>query len=266
VPVLANDVRGSGESVLLLHAGLGDRGMWRDDLEWLADAGFRAIAVDLPGFGGSPVKPGRQAPWEDVLETLRDLDVAQAAVVGNSYGAAVALRVAAVAPAAVGRLMLVSPPPLAEEPSPTLSAAWDAESAALERGDLDAAVAAVLDAWLQPQAPAGLRDRLGAMQRRALELQHGVDDVEEAPDPLERHPELLGQLQMPILAVAGEADMPDFRHGAEEIVNRVPHGQMAIIEGAGHFASLEAPDSFRELLLAFLRQPDTRSRRAFSAS
>ena len=118
MPALPYDDQGSGEPVLLIHAGVADRSMWSEHLGWLADVGFRAIAVDLPGFGQAAVEPGPQAPWEDVLETLHELGMERTALVGNSFGAAVALRVAAVAPAAVSSLMLVSPPPLDAEPSP----------------------------------------------------------------------------------------------------------------------------------------------------
>jgi pimeloyl-ACP methyl ester carboxylesterase len=226
--------------------------MWQEHLDWIADAGHRVIAVDLPGFGEALVGGGAQAPWEDVLQALRELNVPQAVLVGNSFGAAVALRIAAVAPAAVSALMLVSPPPLSLEPSPALSAAWEAESAALERGDIDAAVAAVLEAWLQPQAPAALRERVASMQRRALELQKGIEDAEEAPDPLEDRPQVLQELQIPVLAVAGEADMPDFKIGAREIADLMPHGQFDVIQGAGHLAPLEAPQEFRNSLLRLL--------------
>jgi pimeloyl-ACP methyl ester carboxylesterase len=250
--VLAYDALGTGPVVLLLHAGVADRSMWREHLDWLAEAGFKAVAVDLPGFGETPVTPGVQAPWEDVLQTLKELDVDGPALVGNSFGAAVALRVAAVAPATVSRLMLVSPPPLKLDPSPELSAAWQAEEAALERGDIDGAVAAVLKAWLQPAAPPGLRERVAAMQRRALELQRVASEVQEAQDPLEDHPDLLNRLRVPVLAAAGEHDMPDFKAGAAEIAELVRSGKVTVIQGAGHLAPLEAPETFKQLLLDFL--------------
>lgn len=115
---------------------------------------------------------------------------------------------------------------------------------ALERGDVDGAVAAVLDAWLQPQARAALRERLAAMQRRTFELQGDAVAAEEAPDPLERDPSLVERIRVPVLALAGEADMPDFKLGAEEIARAVPGAELAIIPGAGHLAPLETPDAF----------------------
>jgi pimeloyl-ACP methyl ester carboxylesterase len=252
--MLPHDQTGDGDPVVLLHAGVGDRTMWRDHLDRLAEAGLHAIAVDLPGFGEATIEQGPQAPWEDVLRTLKELEIAQAALVGNSFGAAVALRVAAVAPAAVSALALISPPPLTLEPSPALSQAWEAEEAALERGDIEAAIEAVVDAWTLPGAPAALRERIAAMQRRAFELQLAAGDgAQEAPDPLAGQPELLARLQMPALAAAGEYDMPDFRRGAEELARALPLGRFTIIDGAGHLAPLETPVAFRELLLTFLR-------------
>lgn len=253
--MLAYDARGTGAVVLLLHAGVADRSMWREHLDWLAEAGFKAVAVDLPGFGETPITPGAQAPWEDVLQTLKELSVDSAALVGNSFGAAVALRVAVVAPAAVSRLMLVSPPPLKLDPSPQLTAAWQAEETALERDDIDGAVAAVLEAWLQPAAPRSTREHLAAMQRRAFELQRDAPEVQDTHDPLDDHRDVLERLQVPVLAAAGELDMPDFKAGAIEIADLVPRGEVTVIRGAGHLAPLEAPDTFKELLLDFLADP-----------
>jgi pimeloyl-ACP methyl ester carboxylesterase len=226
--------------------------MWDEHLGWLAEAGYRALALDLPGFGQADVRPGPQAPWEDVLTSLKELSVDRAVLVGNSFGAAVALRVAAVAPAAVSGLILISPPPLNEDPSPELAAVWEAEEAAWERGDLDGVASAVVEAWVQPDAPPTLRERVRAMQRRAAELQAAGGDVEEAPDPLEGNTKSLEHLNVPVLTAAGQDDMPDFKQGADEIARLVPQGQTTTIRGAAHLAPLETPDEFRELVTGFL--------------
>jgi pimeloyl-ACP methyl ester carboxylesterase len=255
--VLPYDEAGSGEVVLLIHAGVADRSMWGEHLDWLAEAGFRALAVDLPGFGEAVIEDGPQAPWADVLQTLRGLDVACAAFVGNSFGAAVALRAAAVEPAAVSALVLISPPPLVANPSPALRSAWDAENTALEHGDIDGAVAAVVAAWTQPNAPEALRERVATMQRRAFELQAAAGEIQEAPDPLEQHPEVLAELRIAALVAAGEDDMVDFRDAAEHLAEVLPLARHAVIRGAGHLAPLEAPGEFKRLLLDFLRNRTT---------
>src|SRR6185312_17454014 len=243
---------GEGEAVLLIHAGIADRSMWDEHLGWLSQAGFHAVAVDLPGFGEAPVEDGPQAPWEDVLGTLRDLEIARAALVGDSFGAAVALRVAAVAPAAVTAMALISPPAPGLEPSPELQAVWEAEEVALEAGDIDAAVEVIVDAWTLPGAPDELRQRIATMQRRAFELQLACPDAQEAPDPLEQHPEVLERLEVRTLTAAGEHDMRDFIDGAQRIAQVLPDARYVTIEGAGHLAPLEAPREFERLLREFL--------------
>ena len=68
--ILPFDAVGEGEPLVLLHAGIADRTMWREHLLPFAESGRRVIAPDLPGFGEAGLPPGPQAPWEDVLETM----------------------------------------------------------------------------------------------------------------------------------------------------------------------------------------------------
>jgi pimeloyl-ACP methyl ester carboxylesterase len=250
--VLPHDEIGEGPPVLLLHAGVADRTMWAGHLEWLADAGRRAVAVDLPGFGEAPLLAGEQAPWRDVIETMDSLSIERAALVGNSFGGAVALRIAHIAPERVSALVLISVPPPGLDPSPELRAAWAAEEEALERGDTDAAVAAVVDSWTLPGASSELRDHVAAMQRRTFELGADEPDMTEAPDPVEEHPEVIGELDVPTLVAAGELDKPDFLRGADSMAAAIPRARHTVIAGAGHLAPLETPDAFRQLVLAFL--------------
>jgi pimeloyl-ACP methyl ester carboxylesterase len=248
---LPHDDVGAGAPVILLHAGIADRTMWAEHLGPLAATGRRVIAPDLPGFGEAPVAP-RLEPWVDVLETLDALGVERAALVGNSFGGAVALSLAAAAPARVAALALISAPPPGLDPSPQLRAIWEAEESAVERGDLEAAVRAVVDAWTLPDAPFALRERVAAMQRRALELQTTAAEPDEVADPAEARPEALAELRIPALAAAGEHDLPDFVHGAEQLARRLPGARHAVLAGAGHLAPLETPEAFRALLLGFL--------------
>jgi 3-oxoadipate enol-lactonase len=251
--MLPHDEAGAGPAVVLLHAGIADRTMWAEHLGPLAEAGRRVVALDLPGFGEAPVAAGEQAPWMDVLNAMDELGIERAALVGNSFGGAVALRAAVVAPERVSALALVSAPAPGLEPSPELEAAWEAEEAALESGDVEAAVAAVVDAWTLPDASQGLRDRVAAMQRRAFALQAEASEVAEAPDPVEEDSDVLAGLKVPALVAAGERDMPDFREGAEAMGRTIPGARHEVIPGAGHLAPLETPEAFRALAEAFLR-------------
>ncbi len=89
-PVVVRDAGGPGTVVLLVHGWSADGlSNWLRAFEPLADAGYRPIAVDMPGHGGSPLRGrfsiGRCATaLADVLSEL-DLRVPTVAV-GYSMG------------------------------------------------------------------------------------------------------------------------------------------------------------------------------------
>jgi len=250
--MLPHDEVGSGSALVLLHAGIADRTMWQDLLLPLSSDGHRVVALDLPGYGDAPRSSDPQSSWAEVLQTLDDLSIDRAVLVGNSFGGAVALRVAVVAPARVAGLVLVSAAAPGLPASAELRHVWDEEQAALEMGDIERAVRVIVDAWTAPYAAPELRERVARMQRRAFELQHGAVPSPEPEDPLERDPGALARIEVPVLVAAGDRDMSDFREGAELLAHDIPGARAVLIEGAGHLAPLETPEAFRRLLGDFL--------------
>jgi pimeloyl-ACP methyl ester carboxylesterase len=198
------------------------------------------------------VAQDEDAPWNDVLLTMDALGIERATLVGNSFGGAVAQRVAVLAPERIVSLALISSPASGIDPSPTLEAAGEAEEAALEDGDIDAAVAAVLVAWLLSDAPRDLRDRVAAMQRRAFELQAHVGWPPAGFDPLERDLDALSSVDAPALIVVGEHDMEDFHLAAGALERALPDAEKTVLPDAGHLAPLEQPRVFRGVLLPFM--------------
>jgi pimeloyl-ACP methyl ester carboxylesterase len=95
---LAHHRTGSGEPLVLIH-GIGSQWqVWRPLFEHLAPR-RDVIAVDLPGFGDSPVLPDgdEPTPWrfaESVIELMDELGLDRPVVAGNSLGGWVALEVA----------------------------------------------------------------------------------------------------------------------------------------------------------------------------
>jgi pimeloyl-ACP methyl ester carboxylesterase len=182
------------------------------------------------------------------------LEIHDAILVGNSLGGAVALRAAVLAPERVAALALISAPAPGVDPTPELEEAWADEERALNRGDIDAAVAAVVHTWTLPDASAELRDRVAAMQRRAFEQQADADDLTAAKDPVDEDPDVLKGLEAPVLVAVGARDREEFQRGAEVLAQSLPRARLEVIEGAGHLAPLETPEEFRQLLLSFLQE------------
>ena len=102
---------GDGPLVLLLHGFPQFWWTWRHQLESLPGAGFRAVAADLRGYGGSD-KPPRGydlvTAASDVAGLVRALGEANAIVVGHDWGGLVAWTVGAYFPKVVRRLGVVS--------------------------------------------------------------------------------------------------------------------------------------------------------------
>ena len=61
----------------------------------------------------------------------------------------------------------------------------------------------------------------------------------------------LGELRLPVLAVAGERD-ERYAEVARRLAAAAPRARAEVIEGVGHAAHLEAPADFAALLLEFL--------------
>jgi pimeloyl-ACP methyl ester carboxylesterase len=253
--ILPCDDLGTGLVLVLLHAGVADRRMWTEQLKPLAGSGYRVIALDLPGFGEAPMAVEQDAPWADVLETLDWLAVERFALVGNSFGGLVAQRIAVSAPERVWALVLISSPDDALVPSAQLEAAWEAESAALELEDIEGAIQSVVEAWTLPDAPARLRLRVAAMQRRAFELQLQDGETPAGSDPLERDPGALARLEVAALILHGEREFSDFPEAARRLGSAIPGARVQAIPGAGHLAPMERPKVFREMLVDFLAEP-----------
>jgi pimeloyl-ACP methyl ester carboxylesterase len=74
----------SGLAVLLLHGARFDSETWRNlgTLDLLADAGFHAIALDLPGYGRSEVSPVESEMF--LAETISALGLESAVIVSPS--------------------------------------------------------------------------------------------------------------------------------------------------------------------------------------
>lgn len=123
---------------LLLHGITGSSGTWWRVGPALADAGWRAIALDLPGHGDSPRMGGpmKAAEWgESVRDTVRELvgDEPLDLAIGHSAGAATLLEVVALEPGVARRVVLEDPPGVSDVSRPDWAAHLEREVVAARR-------------------------------------------------------------------------------------------------------------------------------------
>jgi pimeloyl-ACP methyl ester carboxylesterase len=102
---------GQGPLVLLLHGFPMYWWTWRSLVPALAEAGYRAVAVDLRGFGGSDHPPRGYdlfSAAKDTAGIIRGLGEPNATVVGHGLGAMLGWSTAALEPDVVNRLVAIS--------------------------------------------------------------------------------------------------------------------------------------------------------------
>jgi pimeloyl-ACP methyl ester carboxylesterase len=102
-----------GRLVLLLHGFPEFWWTWRDQLPSLAHAGYRAVAMDLRGYGGSDKTPNGYDPItlaQDVSAVVKALGARDAVVVGHGWGGYVGWATAVLHAREVSALCAVSAP------------------------------------------------------------------------------------------------------------------------------------------------------------
>jgi 3-oxoadipate enol-lactonase len=102
--------------------------------------------------------------------------------------------------------------------------------------------------WVGEAAPE-VRSAVGAMQRRALELQRASDAEAEVDDSV-----ALGRIAAPALVITGERDHADFRAIARRLVEELADATAATVPGAQHLPALERPEETARLVVDFLKR------------
>lgn len=255
---LWHEIAGKGPPVLFIHEGICDSRVW--DPQWRTfPQAYRTVRCDLRGFGRTPMPPERFSRARDVVELLDRLELRAAALVAGSLGGRVALEVALARPDLVDRLVLVAPGLPGHEWSDAVRRYGEEKDAALERGDLDAAVEASLRLWVDgpgrrpDEVDPAVRRLVAEMQRHAFELQLPV--WEEADEELlvEDVASRYTELRVPTLILVGSEDVPDMHAIADRLASGIPGARRAEIQGTAHVPSLERPEEFDRLVLTFLR-------------
>ncbi len=254
---------GEGPPLLLVHGLSGAWQNWLENIPHFARS-HRVIAIDLPGFGSSPMPP-----WELTIPAygrlVRDfcerLGIERCAIVGNSMGGFIATEVAVAEPERVEKLVLVS-------------------AAGITWAGARQEPMAVLGRVVRAATPITVRWQTGVGMRRPRARQISFRSVFHRPNELRR--ELLWENLVPALDSPGYLDALtnfvgyDIRHRLGEIEDPtlvvwgrndrlVPapaalsyqrriggNAELAIFDQTGHVPQLERPVRFNRTLERFL--------------
>ncbi len=250
---LGFDVQGSGPLVICVP-GMGDlRSSYRHTVPTLVAAGYRVATFDLRGHGDSATTfqtYDDEAAAGDLLAIIDELGGSRAIVLGNSMGAAAAVIAAADRPAAIAGLVLIGP----FVRNPPQNALQRAMMAVALRGFWGRSVWRSYYGSLMPAGDpvdaADHRAQADASLRRPGYWQAFTTTARTSHEPAEA---VLNRVSAPTLVVMGTKDR-DFRDPAAEAhwVADTLHGDVLMVDGAGHYPMAERPDVVNQTLVRFL--------------
>lgn len=250
-----SDYGGNGDLVLMLPGMGALRSEYRYLAPKLAEAGLRAVTVDLRGHGESSV------PWatydvpavgRDILALIDHLGAGPVHVIGTSFAPAGVVWAAAESPDCVRSLILISPFVRDVPINPIMNALfwlmmhnpWRVQLWGKYYGTL-----------YPTRKPSDFQDYLKQLVDNLA--QPGRMDAANALANSSRQPstERLPRVKAPTLVIMGTQD-PDFPDPAAEgkIVAEQTHGSLELVEGAGHYPQTEMPEKTVPIIIEFLKQ------------
>lgn len=250
---------GAGPGVVCIHANASSSSQWRALMERLAP-GCHVLAADSHGAGKGPPWPaGRRLTLHDeaaLLEPVLARAGTPLALVGHSYGAAVALLAALREPRRVDALVLYEPTLF------SLLAAGDsadaaagirhtvaAAVAALARGDPGAAAEHFIDYWMGAGAWAAMpQPRRAPIEASIVNVAGWAGALMDEATPLSA----FQALQMPVLLMVGAQSPASSRSVARLLAGALPKVEVLDLEGLGHMGPVTHPERVNELIADFL--------------
>jgi pimeloyl-ACP methyl ester carboxylesterase len=258
---------GDGRDIVLVHGLAANLAFWHVWVVPFLRARYRVTTYDLRGHGYSDMPPSgyKTADLARELQALLDaLRIGCAHVVGHSYGGAVALHLAAVAPERVSTLTLADArvPTLQRLPRRGEKRYWERWNEEARRhgapipDDLARAAYGRLDGARDRQVARGQRDvglpawqpgsRSAAKWRALLETTSAMDDF---ADPAGLTVSAIRGVRVPVLSIYGEHShcLPTARRLA-----RLLACPTVLVPGAGHLHPVARPRAFCDQLGRFV--------------
>lgn len=241
-----------GFPVLLLH-GLGvDGSSWVLQFQALIDAGFRPVAVDIPGFGRS--QRGTKS-WSiqrvtgDIVAFLQENNIPTVHVVGLSMGGTIAQQLTLDYPHLVSKLVLVNTFSVLR---PSSFKAW---LYFIQRFILVHTLGLPAQAKFVAERIFSKPDQEELRKEMIKQITNADPRAYRAAmrslGTFNSKPRLTG-INIPVLVITGAKDTTVHPGHQTQMTSWIPGARQVIMPGAGHAASVEFPDEFNRILVDFL--------------
>jgi 2-hydroxymuconate-semialdehyde hydrolase len=250
---------GRGPPLLLIHGsgpGVSAWANWRLNLPALSER-FRVVAPDMVGFGFTDrpagISYGMDTWVRHAVGVLDALGIERAHVVGNSFGGALAIALAARHPDRVNRLVLMGSVGVPFPITPALDAVWGyTPSVELMRR--------LLDVFAYDRSL--VSDELAVLRHRAS-VRPGVQEAYAAMFPAPRQrwvdamttpAEAIAAIDREALVIHGRDDQVIPLANAHRLLELLPRAQLHVFGRCGHWTQIEHAARFNRLVADFLSE------------
>ncbi|KAK9234461.1 Alpha/Beta hydrolase protein [Lipomyces kononenkoae] len=223
---------GSGSPVFLLHGGLGHSGNWGYQVPELVKRGYQAVVVDSRGHGRS-TRDERPFKYElmaaDVLAVMDSLRIEQAAFVGWSDGAIIAMIVGIKAPERVFGVFFF---------------ACNMDPGGTKEVEFTPVMKRCFDRHARDYAQlSATPDQFDAFVAAVSEM------MKTEPNYSAKE---LADVRVPVAIAQSEYDEFIKPEHAEYLAATIPCAEYIQLFGVSHFAPLQRPEQFNKVVLDFL--------------
>lgn len=245
-------------AVVFIHGIGGGARLWALQMASFSAAGYRAVALDLPGYGERPAVDHMdfEGLAADVEGAIAHLGLARPVLVGHSMGGMVVQTALRRRPSGYTAAVLSCTSPAFGNATGDFQKQFIADRLApLDAGKTMAHVAHIAVGAMGPNADAAGRgvaaEAIAATAettyRAAIRCLVGFDERAN-----------LAAITIPVLCLAGEHDPLAPPAGIERMARKIPNADYLCLSGVGHFPNLEAPAAFDAVLFDFLARVSER--------
>jgi pimeloyl-ACP methyl ester carboxylesterase len=245
----------TAKAAVFVHAFPLAASMWEAQLK-AVPSGWRFLAPDLRGFGGSTIERDSESPSmddyaADVVDLVRELGISSAVVGGCSMGGYALFALLRKTPEVARALVLVDTRAGADTLEGrgnrrNMLALLDREGPSGVARDMVPKLLGKTTVEERPDVESSVRRLI--KQQSVEAIRGAIVRIMDRPDSFQT----LKAVNLPALVVVGEEDTLTPVEESRKLSAALSNAELVVVPRAGHLCSLEQPDAFNRSLNTFL--------------